>query len=131
MKFWKLICDELLKLHGLKFYGLKTIIEEAEIPPTSLINKFSTNTLANEQQSMHKMPPTIKEAKSRLPTAPTEEQDSINNIKSTFVNVIIPKKKNIALFSDSIPRGMKMKQQIFQTNEKRINLKTFPGAQAN
>ena len=80
---------------------------------------------------MHKMPPTIKEAKSRLPIAPTEEQDLINNIKSTFVNAIIPKKKNNGLFSDSTPRGMKMKQQMFQSNEKRIDLKAFPGAQAN
>ena len=58
---------------------------------------------------MHKMPPTINDVRSRLPTAPTEEPSPIENIKSTYSNVVMPKKKKLALFSDSIPRGMKMK----------------------
>ena len=58
---------------------------------------------------MDKMPPTINDVRSRLPTAPTEEQSPIENIKSTCSNVVMPKKKKFALFSDSIPRGMKMK----------------------
>ena len=33
----------------------------------------STSTLANDLESMYKMPPTINDVKSRLPTAPIEE----------------------------------------------------------
>ena len=55
------------------------------------------------------MPPNTNDVRSKLPTAPTEEQSLIQNINSTYSNAVIPKKKNIALFSDSIPRGMKMK----------------------
>ena len=55
------------------------------------------------------MPPTINDLKSKLPTAPTEEQSPIQNINSTYSNAVIPKNKNIAFFSDSIPGGMIMK----------------------
>ena len=57
---------------------------------------------------MQKMPPTINDVRSKLPTAPTEEQSPIQNINSTYSKAVIPKKKNIALFSESIPRGMKL-----------------------
>ena len=63
---------------------------------------------------MDKMPPTINDLKSKLPTAPTEEQSPIQNINSTYSNAVIPKKKSIALFSDSIPGGMKMKHLTSQ-----------------
>ena len=59
------------------------------------------------------MSPTINYVRSRLPTAPTEKQRPIQNIKNTFSTAVIPKKKNIALFSDSVPRGMKMKHLNF------------------
>ena len=45
--------------------------------------------------------------RSRLPIAPTEKQHPIENINSAFA--VIPKKKNFALFSDIIPREMKIK----------------------
>ena len=77
------------------------------------------------------MPPTINDVRSRLPTAPTEEQSPIHNINSTYSNAVLPKKKNIALFSDSIPPGIKMKHPNFQVKEGRIYLKAFPGAEVN
>ena len=77
------------------------------------------------------MPPTINDVRSRLPTAPTEEKSPIQNINSTYSKAIIPKKKSIALFSDSILRGIKTKHLNSQVNEGRIHLKAFPGAKAN
>ena len=75
------------------------------------------------------MSATINKVRSRLPAAPTEEQHPIQNISSTFPT--IPKKKKIALFSDSVPRGMKMKQVNSQVKEGSIHLKEFSGAKAN
>ena len=103
------VSDELEKLHGSEFHSRKIIIEEAKAPPRTLVNELSTSALANDQQGMHKMPPTINDVRSRLPTTPREEQRLIQNISSIFSNAVIPKKKNIAIFLDSIPRGMKMK----------------------
>ena len=71
---------------------------------------------------MHEMPPTINDARSKLPTAPTAEQSLIQNINSTYSNAVLPKKKNIALFSDSMPRAMKMKHLNSQVKEGRILL---------
>ena len=91
----------------------------------TLVNQLLTSIVANDQQSKHKMPATINDFISKLPTAPTEEQSLIQNIKSTFSSTVIPKKKNIVLFSDSIPRRMKMKHLNPQVNKGRIYLKSF------
>ena len=80
---------------------------------------------------MHKMTPTINNVRSRLPAAPTKEHYPIENINSKFSNVVIPNKENIALFLDSIPRGMKMKLLNSQVKEGIIHLKAFPGVKAN
>ena len=125
------VCSELVKLHGLEFHGRKIIIEDAKTPPRTLVNELSRNAVANDQQSMHNMHPIINDVRSRLPTAPTEEQHPIQNINSTFSYAVIPKKKNIALFLDTIPRGVKMKHLNSQVKEGRIHLKAFPGAKAN
>ena len=73
--------------------------------------------MANDQQIMHTVPPTINDVKSRLLTAPTEEDSPIQNINSTHSNAVIPKNKNIALFLDSIPRLMKMEHLNSQVKE--------------
>ena len=73
----------------------------------------------------------INDVRSTLPTARTEEQNPIQNINSTYSNAVIPKKKSIALFSDSIPRGIQMKHLNSQVKQERIHVKEFPGARAN
>ena len=75
---------------------------------------------------MHKMPATIRGVRSRLPTAPIEKQHPSQNINRTFP--ITPKKKTVALFSDSIPRGMNIKHLNSHVKEgKRKNtLKSNP-----
>ena len=115
----------------MEFYGRKIIIEEAKTPPKTLVNELSTSAVANDYQSIRKMPPTFDDVRSRLPKTPTEEQCPIQYIKSTFSKAAIPKKQNIALFSESIPRGIKMKHLDFQVKNGRIHLKAFPGAKAN
>ena len=97
------VCNELVKLHGLEFHGCKIIIEEVKTTPRTLLNELLTSAVANNQQNKHKMPPTINNVRSRLPTAPTEEQSPIQNISNTYSNAFILKKKNIAPFLDSVP----------------------------
>ena len=48
------VYDELVKLHGLKFNGRKTIIKEIKTSPGPLVNELSRKAVANDQQSMHK-----------------------------------------------------------------------------
>ena len=124
------VCNELVKLHGLEFQGRKIIIEEAKTPPRTLLNELSTSAVANDQQNMHKMSPTINDVRSRLPTAPTEEQSPIQNINSTYSNAVMQKKKNIAHFLDSILRGIKMKRLNSQVKEGRIHLRSIPWRQS-
>ena len=53
----------------------------------------------------------------------------LQRIKNSYRNTVIPKKGDIALFSDSMPRGMNKK-----INRKiqggRIHVKAFPGAKS-
>ena len=65
-----------------------TAIKHHTTPHRTLVNVSSTNALANDQQSMHEMSPIFNNIKSRLPTAPTEKQDPIQIINSTFPNTI-------------------------------------------
>ena len=90
----------------MEFHDRKIMIEEVKTPPRALVNKLSTI----DQKSTYKMPPLINNVRSRLPTALTDKLHPIQNIISTFPNAIIPKKKNITLSSDSISRGMEVKQ---------------------
>ena len=83
----------------MEFQGSKIIIEEGKTLSRTLVNKLSTSAVANDQQSMHKIPPIISDVRSKLPTAPAEEQCQIQNISSIYSNAVIPKKKNIALFT--------------------------------
>ena len=73
----------------------------------------------------------ISDVRSRLLTAPTEEQIPIQSISNTNANVVIPQNKNITLFSDSTPQGMRIKKINFQLKEERIHLKAFPAAKSN
>ena len=49
-------------------------------------------------------------------------------IKESYRNAVIPKKGDIALFSDSIPRGMNFKEINKQIQGVRIHVKAFPGS---
>ena len=73
------VYDDLAKLHGLEFNGRKNIIKEAKTSPGTSVNELSRKAVANDQQSMHKKPSTITDVRSRLPTAPAEEQQTSNS----------------------------------------------------
>ena len=92
------VCNELLKLHGLEFHGLKIIIEEAKTPPRTLLNELSTSAVANDQQNMDKTPPNVKDVKSKLPTAPTEDQSPIQIINSIFSMQLYQRRKTLHFF---------------------------------
>ena len=54
----------------------------------------------------------------------------LQRIKNTYRNTIIHKKGNIALFSDSIRRGMNIKEINRQIQGARIHVKVFPEAKS-
>ena len=124
------VCDELVKLHGLEFHGRKIIIEEAKTPPGSVVNELSTSAVANDQQSMQKMSPAINDVRSRLPTAPTEEQRPTQNINSTFSDAVIPKKKNIALFFGQYTSRDENETSKFPGEGRKNTLKSIPWRQS-
>ena len=49
-------------------------------------------------------------------------------IKNSYRNTVIPEKSDIALFSDSIPRGMNIKEIYRQIQGVGIQVEAFPGA---
>ena len=110
----------------MEFCGRKIIIEEAKTSPKTLVNKLSTSALANDYQSMRKMPPTFDDVRSRLPKTPTEEQCPIQYIKSTFSKAATPKKKNIALFFGEYTSRDKNEISRFPGGEWKNTLKSIP-----
>ena len=154
------VCDELVKVHGLEFHGRKIIIEEAKTPPRTLITDLFTSAVANDQKVCLKYLPSLtmsdqdyqqhlQKNNLQLRTFPVDTRrkfkvnktserlmyvqftSCVHGVNSTYSDAVIPKKKDIALFSDSIPQGMKMKHLISQVKERRIHLTAFPGAKAN
>ena len=119
------VCNELAKFHGLEFHGRKIIIEEAKTPHRTLVNELSRNAVANDQESMHKMPPAINGVGSSLPKAPTEEQHPIHNINSVFSNAVIPKKKIIAHFGTLTSR-YENETSKFSGERRKNTLKSIP-----
>ena len=49
----------------------------------------------------------------------------------SYGNAVNPKQKDIALFADSIPKGMRMKDLNSQFKGGKIHLKSFPGTKAS
>ena len=110
------VSDELLKLHGLGFKGKMLVIEKAKTPPKAKnINGVNQNICPQTQTS-------------QLDSDP--ESRPLQRIKNSYRNTVINKKGDIALFSDSIPRGMNIKEINRQIQGGRIHVKAFPGAKS-
>ena len=75
------VCDELLKLHGIDFHGNPLVIELSKSPI---------------EQSNHYFQPPL-------------QPPTIQRVIHSYRNAVNPKQKDIALFADSIPKGMRMK----------------------
>ena len=78
------VCKELLKLNGIVFHDNPLVIEMSKSPL---------------EQSNHYFQP---------PLQPPPIQRVINS----YGNAVNPRRKDIALFADSIPKGMRMKDLI-------------------
>ena len=97
------VCEGPLKLHGIVFHGKLLVIEMFESPL--------------EQSNHHSQPP----------IQPPPIQPVINS----YVNAVNPRRKDIALFADSIPKGMRMEDLNSCVKGGKIHLKSSPGAKAS
>ena len=95
------VCEELLKLHGIDFHDNLLAIEMSKSPL--------------EQSNHYFQPP--------LQPPPIQRKCHENAINS--------KQKDIALFADSIPKGMTMKDLNSRVKGGKIYIKSFPGAKAS
>ena len=111
------VSDELLKLHGLGFKGKMLVIEKAKTPPKAKnINGVNQNICPQTQTSQ-----LDSDSGNTLASRP------LQRIKNSYRNTVIHKKGDIALFSDSIPRGMNIKEINRQIQGGKIHIKAFPG----
>ena len=112
--------DELLKLHGLGFKEKMLVTEKAKTPPKAKnIDRVNQNIYSQTQTSQ--LDPDLEN---------TLASRTLQRIKSSYRNTVIHKKGDIALFSDSIPRGMNIKEINRQIQGGRIHVKAFPGAKS-
>ena len=122
----------------------------------TLVTKLWRNTVANGQQSMHKMHPTINNiirdgsraaSKSKIerfliildddlgccssPRSASESSLPTVSAEEQHPNQNSTFLMHFSLFLENIPRGMKMKYSNFQAKEGRIHLKAMTGAKVN
>ena len=110
--------DELLKLHGRGFKGKMLVIEEAKtLPKAKNFNGVNQNICPQTQISQ--LDPDTENTLASQP---------LKRINNSDRNTAIHKKGDIAIFSDSILRGMDMKELKRQIQGGRIHVKAFPGA---
>ena len=110
--------DELLKLHGTGCKEKILVKEKAKtLPKHKNINGVNQNICPRTQPS-------------QLEPQNTVASRPLQRIKNSYRNAVIHKKDNIALFSDSIPRGMNIKEINRQIQGGRIHVKAFPGAKS-
>ena len=97
------VCEELLKLHGIDFHDNPLVIEMSKSPL---------------EQTNHYFQPPL-------------QPPPIQRVIHSYGNVVNPKRKDIALFADSIPKGKRMKDLNSRVKGEKIHLKLFPGAKAS
>ena len=112
--------DELLKSHGIKFKWKMLVIEKARTPP-----KAKNIDGVNQNICPQTQPPQLDfDPENAVASRP------LQGIKNSYRNAVIPEKEHIALFLDSIPRGMNIKEINRQIQGGRIDVKAFPGAKS-
>ena len=97
------VCEELLTLHGIDFHDNPLVIE---------ISKSSL------EQSNHYFQPSL-------------QPPPIQRVIHSYGNTVNTKRKDIALFANSIPKGMRMKDINSGNKSGKIHLKSFPGVKAS
>ena len=68
--------------------------------------------------------------KSAIPIKSNAHQPPTQNVVNSYSDSIMPNKKDIVLFADSILRRMKMKDINSKIKWGRIHLKSFPGGKS-
>ena len=106
------VSDELLKIHRLGFNGKMLVIEKAKtLPKAKNINGVNQNICPQTPISQLDSDP-----ENTLACQPFQR------IKNSYRNTVIHEKGDIAQFSDSIPRGMNIKEiqggRQIQTNSR-------------
>ena len=97
------LCEELLKLHGIDFHDHPLVIEMYKSPLEQLNHYFQ----------------------------PPLQPPPIHWIIHSYRNATNPKQKDISLFADRIPKGMRMKNLNSRVKGGKIHLKSLPGAKAS
>ena len=114
------VSDELLKLHEIEFKWKVLLIEKAKTPP-----KAKTINAVNRDICPRTEPPQLD-----FDPENTEAFRPLQRITNSYRNAVIPKKGDIALFSDSILRGMNIKEINRQIQGGRVHVKAFPAAKS-
>ena len=97
------VCEELLKLYGIDFHDNPLVIEMSKFPL---------------EQSNHYF---------QLPLQPPP----IQRVIYSYGNTVNTKRKDIALFADSIPKSIRMKDISSRYKGGKIHLISFPCAKAS
>ena len=93
----------------------------------------STLSKKNDTQSDHNSRENIKAVSgtNKITKDHNENRLNINRMTSTYSNVVRNKKKNIALFTNSVLKTLRMGELNRHINGEKVHLKSFPGSKAN
>ena len=97
------LCEELLKLHGIDFHDDPLVIEMYKSPLEQLNHYFQ----------------------------PPLQPPPIHWILHSYRNATNPKQKDVSLFADRIPKGMRMKNLNSRAKGGKIHLNSLPRAKAS
>ena len=97
------VCEELLKLHGVDFQDNPLVTEMSKSPLEQLDHYFQ----------------------------PPLQPPPIQRVIHSYGNAVNPKRKDTALFADSMPKVMRMKDLNSHLKGGKIHLKSFPGAKSS
>ena len=91
------VVKELLVLHGTEFNGRNLVTQKAKTPPSKTTGKNKQAFLQTQSRAIDFEMETFE------PVPPNQR------ITGSYRNAVLPKKGAIALFSDSIPKGINIK----------------------
>ena len=97
------VCEELLKLHDIDFHD------------NPLVTEMSKSPL--KQTSYYFQPPL--------------QPPPIQRVIHSYGNAVNPKRKDITLSADTIPKGMRLNDLNSRVKGGKIHLKSFPGAKVS
>ena len=112
-----------MKLNGFKFTGKNLLIEEARKKPSER-RKFASKTRSESAEQ-------LKPGTSNTELIPPKQQSPVQKITNSYADIASPKMKNVVIFSDSMVKGLKMKQFNSHIHGGKVYLKAFPDAKVD